>query len=454
MREKINQAEVELLSNALERILNTEVLTKHLSGVLPKTEDLKDSNTVYGSKVSILFVDMRNSTQLPDCFDSETLVKIYRSYIRSIVQAIRYSDGVVRDFMGDGVLAVFVDDENGTSEEKSVYAARYITTVIDKFLNPLLNEKFHYRISCGIGIHTGNIYLSKVGMKGKEQDEEAENEYGIAWIGNSTNLACKQSGVVGGGTIFISKSTYSALSNVNKDKIWKYIDVEKGKNVLSGYISQHYYLSLDLEVQPCCADFQDKILTFSELLQNKTDELIEKASTLGIKEKELNGKEIVLNKKEELLNNKEQHLNQTEYYLYKDVLRSGHCEKEYVIAMGVDFWEEHLKNVIVAGQKRGMLESVVKQDVSYIMVDIYQSLGLYDKAYEFLVEQANGGDWLILSVVQNIVRKVGYSYALKRALISRIEKGNLLPVDQKDFEEIRDWIVDDFENGIAPICRK
>lgn len=263
MIEKINQAEVELLSNAFERIINSEVLTKHLRGVLPKTEDLKDSNTVYSSKASILFVDIRNSTKLPDCFDPETLVKIYRSYIRCVVQAIRYSNGVVRDFMGDGVLAVFIDDENGTSEEKSVYAARYITTAIDKFLNPILKERFNYCISCGIGIHTGDISLSKVGMKGKEQDEEAESEYGIAWIGNSTNLACKQSGAVGGGTIFVSKSTYSALPDTNKDKKWTYVDIEKGGNVLSGYIADYHYLDVDGDYKPCIANSQCEIVTLS-----------------------------------------------------------------------------------------------------------------------------------------------------------------------------------------------
>ena len=106
----------------------------------------------------MLFVDMRKSTKLPDRFSPEQLVKIYRSYIRTVVQAVRYSGGVVRDFMGDGVLAVFVDDEDGNSEDKAVHAARYITTAIDKFLNPVLDERIKHRISCGIGIHTG-IFL-------------------------------------------------------------------------------------------------------------------------------------------------------------------------------------------------------------------------------------------------------------------------------------------------------
>ena len=75
--------------------------------------------------------------------------------------------------------------------DKAVRAGRYITTAIDKFLNPALDQEIKHRISCGIGIHTGEVSLSKVGMKGKEQQEDTENEFGIAWIGNSTNLACK-----------------------------------------------------------------------------------------------------------------------------------------------------------------------------------------------------------------------------------------------------------------------
>lgn len=202
--DKIKQTEVDLLSTAINRIISSEVLETAISDQLPLTNNLPDSNKIYQGKATILFVDMRESTKLPEKFSTTQLVKIYRSYIRTVVQAIRYSGGVVRDFMGDGVLAVFIDDEEGKSEDTAVRAARYITTAIDKLLNGVLDEAINHRISCGIGIHTGEISLSKVGMKGKEQQDDAENEFGIAWIGNSTNLACKFSGAVGNGTIFIS----------------------------------------------------------------------------------------------------------------------------------------------------------------------------------------------------------------------------------------------------------
>ena len=164
--DKIKKTEVDLLSTAISRIISSEVLQSVMSDQLPLTSDFADSNKIYRGKASVLFVDIRESTKLPEKFNTAQLVKIYRSYIRTVVQAIRYSGGVVRDFMGDGVLAVFIDSEDGKSDEKAVRAARYITTAVDKLLNPALDRAIKHRVSCGVGIHTGEITLSKVGMIG------------------------------------------------------------------------------------------------------------------------------------------------------------------------------------------------------------------------------------------------------------------------------------------------
>lgn len=458
MVDKISQTEVDILTHALERVLNSTVLIKDFGEKLPTTADLHDSNKVCAGKVSILFVDMRDSTKLPDHYDAERLIKIYRSYIRTIVQAIRYSNGVVRDFMGDGVLAVFIDDENGKSEDKAVHAARYITTAVDKFLNPLLDEKLKHRISCGIGIHTGEVTLSKVGMKGKEQDDEFENEYGIAWIGNSTNLACKQSGAVGSGAIFISTSTYSALSDLNKAKAWKPFEIEKGSNILRGYIAEHYYLELDNAIVPCPATSQSKTMSLSEMLQKKIDELAIQANELGRKEQvlskketQLNGKEGLLKARTELLETKQKIIDTSKYKFHYDVLRSGHCKAGYIVAMGRNFWETHLEEAISAGAKIDKDESIVKQEISFAMVSIYESLGLYDLAYDFLVEQATGYAWLTKGTVQRIVAKVGYCDRLKSALYRRLAKKDLSPQNQQEFENIKNWLVFEFNGDIAPV---
>lgn len=457
--DKISKVDSELLSVAIDRILSTEVLERSITEQLPLTGDLSDTNKVYSGKVSMLFVDMRESTKLPDRFSMEQLVKIYRSYIRTVVQAIRYSGGVVRDFMGDGILSVFVDDEEGKSEDKSVHAARYITTAIDKILNPKLDKSVKHRISCGIGIHTGDISLSKVGMRGKEQDDTAENEFGIAWIGNSTNLACKYSGVVDNGIIFISTSTYSALSDIDEKQKWEKFEISKGSNLLYGYIAKQYYLSLDIDtdIEPCLAgksvitlslvdelkkEYQKQLVDISR----KNEELGKKEQALKDKENQINNKATEINQKDRQNTAKEQSINEQEYQFYCKVLGSGHCKEAYVKEMGKDFWEDNLNNAFLAGNKIGKSEHEIKQIVSYAMVSVYEDLELYDKAYDFLVEQATGYSWLNMHTVQNIVKKVGYCDRLKSALYERLVKNDLSIENRKEFEEIKNWLVFEYKH--------
>lgn len=452
MKEQIIRSETDLLKTAVERIVRSEVLEKEIAAQLPVIEELPDSNKVLSGKVSVLFVDMRESTKLPEKYSPDQLVRIYRSYIRTVVQAIRYSGGVVRDFMGDGILAVFVDDDTNSSEEKSVHAARYIVTSIDKVLNPVLDRELNHRISYGIGIHTGDILLSKVGMRGKEQQDDAEDEFGITWIGNCTNLACKFSSAVSNGAIFISASTYTALTDVCKSEKWKWIDIPKGNNVLSGYIAQHYYLQIDNGVLPCCvestrgpsglidtlkSEYAQQITRISE----KSEELGKKQHQLDEKERQLSAKAAEINAKSKDLISKELRLNKDEYRFHVDVIRSAHCQDSYTREMELDFWEDHLKAAIIAGGKIGKDEHTVKQEVSFVMVDIYDTFEIWDKAYDYLVEQATGYAWLTEGVVKKIVQKIGCCQRLISALYTRLASDDLDPAYREEFERIKNWLV-------------
>ena len=111
-----------------------------MTDTLPPKTDLTDSNKVFKGKLSILFVDMRKSTDLTDELKSKKMVKVYRAFIRIIIQAIRYSGGYTRQFAGDGIMGVFqdsIEDEKTTSSsQKATTAARYIHTLVDYCLNP------------------------------------------------------------------------------------------------------------------------------------------------------------------------------------------------------------------------------------------------------------------------------------------------------------------------------
>lgn len=452
----IQKIEAEMLTDAINKIMSTEVTSEAIVTRLPVVDTLTDSNKVYCGKISVLFVDIRESTRLSEMFSNEQIVKIYRSYIRLVVQAVRYSGGVVRDFMGDGALAVFVDEKEDKSEDKAVHAARYITTSIDKILNPILDRRMKYRISCGIGIHTGEVSIAKVGMKGREQRDDAESEYGVAWIGNSTNLASKYSGAVDNGTIFIDVSTYAGLSSIEDKHIWTRVEISKGKYILSGYTAKHYYLPVDVDGETCPAGSTSTTIglvnELQDILNKQLDDILKETKALEKlklslveKGKELDRREASLNTKQRKNIETERELNEREYDFYCKVLASGHCKSSYVLEMGQDFWEDYLDKAIIAGSKLNINAHIVKQDVSYAMVSIYIDLGQYDKAYDFLVEQATGYPWLSAAKVEDVVKHTKRCDKLKLAIYARIVQGDLSPENQNEFEKIVNWLVFEYK---------
>lgn len=228
--------------------------------------------------------------------------------------------------------------------------------------------------------------------------------------------------------------------------------------MLEGFISKNNYLPIDVEyeIEALPSGMNENNVSFtdniSSILNKKINEIEQKSTELGRREEKLKSDEsklaskiVNLNDKEKDYISKEAELNVDRYNFYCDILGSAHCKGAYAIEMGVDFWEKNLYNAILAGKKIGKSESEVKQDVSYAMVSIYENLKIYDKAYDFLVEQATGCSWLHLFTVQNIVRKIGYCDRLKSALYSRLSKEDLSEENYEEFEKIKNWLVFDYE---------
>lgn len=111
MNNTIDKKTVEKTNEFIDKIIDVPVENISFDSNIPLDADITDSNKVYKGNVSVLFADMRNSTKFTDDNTAKTVVKVYRSYIKTITSAIRFFNGNVRDFMGDGVLAVFSDKE-------------------------------------------------------------------------------------------------------------------------------------------------------------------------------------------------------------------------------------------------------------------------------------------------------------------------------------------------------
>ena len=180
------------LDSRLNTITSQKVEEFEISLDTPPTlEELPDSNKAYSLYASILFIDIRKSTQLVEESQARSMVKVYRAFMRMAVSCVRSNGGVTRQFLGDRIMGVFLDskDDNGnlieSSTDKAVRSAQAMQTSIDFALNKhLKNNVGGKTISCGIGIDYGKVLLTKVGMYGVEKDDSKENEIDCVWVGN------------------------------------------------------------------------------------------------------------------------------------------------------------------------------------------------------------------------------------------------------------------------------
>lgn len=491
MSNKISNDEYNRLQQGLKSIFKFPNEQVEITNEIPTVTDLSDSNKGYSGKLSMLFVDMRKSTELTDELKSKKMIKIYRSYLRMIVQAIRYSGGFTRQFAGDGVLGVFGDTENedgiqALSSQKAIDAARKIITYMDYGLNPLLSNHFDgLTIGCGIGVNTGEILITKAGMRGKEHDDTTENESSLIWIGKATNYASKFCNLANSGEIFIDDITMAELSD-DVDS-WHNCTKTEGLKVYNGFTSNRYYLDVseidgigsplanDSSTINSDQDLLDFIISDTKSsLNTLMEDVKEQSKQLGIKNNEMNNKlkqfhsnESIIQDKDEIIKKlkieTEKHLKtvnklkadiqdfqnkinqhkQKEEQLEKKILEEKydsiasffsdhHCKHKSILEFGKEFWVRRIDTAFNAGEKIGKSIKDVKRDLHYYLVDIYETLSMWEEAYDALCIQSQYGGWLSERSFEKIVKESSHWFRILNILHERINPG-YTPSDDNDF---------------------
>lgn len=132
---------------------------------LPDRDKLTYSNGFY-AYCSALFVDIRDSSKLPQTYKRPKLAKLYRSFISEMV-AVMNGISTVREvnIVGDCVWAVYNTPQRDNIDEVFAVAAQGHSLV--KILNYKL-EKAGYSqlLRCGFGMEYGRALMVKAGYSG------------------------------------------------------------------------------------------------------------------------------------------------------------------------------------------------------------------------------------------------------------------------------------------------
>ena len=167
---------------------------------------LEGKGALRGEKreVCILFQDIRGFTAMSERTDPAVLLNMLNQFFTEMVAAVEAEGGIVKQFTGDGVMALFgAPVKHADDSERAVRAALDMVTRLAD-LNIRLDAQNLPTIRIGVGIHTGEVVAGQIGP-----DERIE--YGV--VGDPVNLASRIEGLTKElqATVLISESTASQL---------------------------------------------------------------------------------------------------------------------------------------------------------------------------------------------------------------------------------------------------
>jgi class 3 adenylate cyclase/DNA-binding winged helix-turn-helix (wHTH) protein len=145
-------------------------------------------------KVTILFADLVESTELAEALDPESLRRVLDGYFAAARRAIEHHGGTIEKFIGDAVMAVFgVPVAHEDDALRAVRAANDLRAGVAALSGSVEREQ-GLRLDLRIGINTGDVYVGHPG-------------HGGLVTGNAVNIAKRLEQVAPSGSIMLGAAT-------------------------------------------------------------------------------------------------------------------------------------------------------------------------------------------------------------------------------------------------------
>jgi adenylate cyclase len=154
--------------------------------------------------VSVLFSDLRGFTMVAERLSPERISQTMNEYFTAMIDVILARHGIVQDFVGDAILAVFgapLPDPDHAGN--AVTAAREMHAALDR-LNAGWVAAGRPALTMGIAINTGQVFAGNVGSPRKKK---------YAVIGDTVNTVTRMEGLNRdfATSILISRATFEAI---------------------------------------------------------------------------------------------------------------------------------------------------------------------------------------------------------------------------------------------------
>ena len=179
----------------------------------------------------VLYVDLVGSTDITLSLPEEKVAIIISSFAQEMAEVIRQHDGYVLKFVGDAVIGYFIAEALPLlAADNAVNCAKTMVTLVEKGLNPILNQYDYPELKIKIGMDYGKNIIVRYGS-----DKEKSH---VDILGPAMNIASKIQHVAEPNQILIGEDVYTRIHPSLQKSFetvvwtktkWKYHDRETGK---------------------------------------------------------------------------------------------------------------------------------------------------------------------------------------------------------------------------------
>ncbi|QLH02880.1 adenylate cyclase [Nitrosopumilus cobalaminigenes] len=192
------------------------------SGLIDESDQFLRKNVFSKLDMVVLYVDLVGSTTMTLEMPPEKIAIIISSFSQEMAAVIRQHHGYVLKFVGDAVIGYFVGDKMQTGDN-AVNCAKSMISIIQKGINPILNQYDYPDLMVKIGVDFGQNIVVRYGA-------DVDNSH-VDLMGPAMNIAAKIQNMAKPNQILIGSDVYQRLHpSYQKDFIqvvwtkeeWKY----------------------------------------------------------------------------------------------------------------------------------------------------------------------------------------------------------------------------------------
>ena len=188
------------------------------SGMADESEKFLRKNVFLKLDMVVLYVDLVGSTTMTLEMPAEKIAIIVSSFSQEMASVIRQHQGYVLKFVGDAVIGYFVAEGNSLlAADNAVNCAKSMISVIQKGINPILNQYDYPDLMVKIGMDFGQNIVVRYGS-------DAEHSH-VDLMGPAMNIAAKIQNMAKPNQILIGSDVYQKLHPTSQKQfleiIWK-----------------------------------------------------------------------------------------------------------------------------------------------------------------------------------------------------------------------------------------